>query len=186
MKIGEDIYLSLLCLCTKTTPTENGLASPAEILYRRKLRSQMLETRQKKQKQHHDKHGVKELPKLSIGQRTTMRDEQSGFWTPVVIKHFREEPRSYLLQTPNSTVLCRNRGQLRELSLPRQIVHFVDNCETVSQPSPKTQNNTYRNQPVQTDKNHTTHKHQNKNTQPHSYKTRRGRTIQPPAKLIEE
>jgi hypothetical protein len=132
-------YLALLCL--RTTPVDNVIPSPGELLMNRKLRSNLpiklrnnaqnkdivhdrLSTRQENQKAYHDAnaHG---LPPLMIGQRVNVQDQQTGHWRTAVVKEKCQEPRSYIVETPNGNRLRRNRNHLRDIN-PVKSVHFAD------------------------------------------------------------
>ena len=126
----SNIDMDLALLCLGTTPVDNVIPSPAELLHGRKLRSnlpikihntvpqkeeihQRLVTRQASQKDNHDKHGVHALPPLAVGQHVSVQDQQSGKWTPAIIKDTCTEPRSYMVETPTGHTLRRNRRHLR-------------------------------------------------------------------------
>ena len=125
---GSDYKLALLCV--RSTPIDNQLPSPGELLYHRKLRSNLpirvhtsnpnsdtitdrLQTRQDSQKAYHDT-CAKDLPPLVPGQHVRIQDHTSKQWTPAVVASKTSEPRSYTVQTPNKNVLRRNRHQIRE------------------------------------------------------------------------
>ena len=129
----------------RNTPIDNALPSPAQILYRRKPRDtlptqdawnvprnkeirDLLIKRQAKQKEYHDSHGVRQLPKLQIGQRASLRDARTGLWSPVIVTDICDTPNSYAVQTPNGRTLRCNRMDLRELgkvpNVPKR-VHFA-------------------------------------------------------------
>jgi hypothetical protein len=117
---GKDPYLSLLeC---RNTPTGN-VASPAQILMSRRLRSHLpttqnqlqpklvdpermkekFEEKKTKQKRYYDR-GSTELPAVQVQNK----------WKPAVIKEKLETPRSYIVQTPNGQRFRRNRNHIRK------------------------------------------------------------------------
>ena len=126
---------------------------------------QMLSERQTKQKENHDRHGTRELRDLETGQRATMRDSRTGLWTPVVVKDVCAEPHSYIVQTPNGNTLRRNRTYLRDLRGTRKQVHFAPIPEAIP---PRTTERLKTPSPLTV------------------YRTRSGRPIKPPNRLIEE
>lgn len=157
---NTDPYTALLCL--RTTPVDNVLASPAELLNRRKLNSNLpvrihndapdkgvtqnrLKERQETQKAYHDTPGIRELPPLLIGQHVNVQDQTSGKWTQAVVKNICPEPRSYMVQTPNGSVLRRNRNHLREIQPEKKRVRFADTPRTQTY-TPRMQNYTPRAQ----------------------------------------
>ena len=182
---GTDPYLALLCL--RTTPVDNVIPSPGELLTNRKLRSNLpvkirnnaqnkdevhgkLSSRQAKQKQYHDA-TARELPPLLIGQRVTVKDQQTGHWRPAVVKEKCQEPRSYIVETPNGNRLRRNRNHLRDIN-PVKPVHFAEENPPKSENNdpPVSPNNTAKEKAkTSTDK-----------------QTRSGRTVKPPNRLIEQ
>lgn len=104
---NSDVDMALLCF--RSTPVDNLLQSPAEMLNGRKYRSNMptrivnklpdknmihqrLEHRQTSQKRNHDTPGVRELPNLSRGQHVTVLNE--GEWIPAVMTDTCVEQRS--------------------------------------------------------------------------------------------
>ena len=124
-----DINLALLAF--RTTPIDNSLPSPAEILYSRKVRTNLpsimknhsphkhhvktqLQKRQNSQKHYYDKH-AHELNKLHPGQPVMMQKEEKGKWTPATVINNTDEPRSYIVQTPNNQTYRRNRRHLIDL-----------------------------------------------------------------------
>ena len=128
MQSGRDVDLSLLCL--RSTPIDHAIPSPGELLYNRKLISNLptkcinnntrreeirdrLLQRQLIQKVQNDQH-AKDLPALSTGQQARVQDPNTRNWTPAVITQACTEPRSYLIKTPTGQVLRRNRRHLRE------------------------------------------------------------------------
>ena len=125
---NSDKELALLSL--RTTPISNTIPAPAELLYTRKLKSNLpvnianrhvdkdriyeqLTQRQEKQKEYHDR-TASDLPPLYHGQPVYVQDKQTGRWDKGSITRKREEPRSYDISMPNGKTLRRNRKQLRE------------------------------------------------------------------------
>ena len=179
----EDIHMGLLCL--RTTPISGDIPPPTEILYGRKVRSnlpsssgpthpmrRLLVERQEKQKEQHDKHGVKTLPDLHVGQKVTMRDVRTGSWIPVTVKGVCKEPRSYLVNTPYGTTLRRNRSDLRTLP--------------TTQMNSNPQNKEFTNKKGSQEHNPSGLRNPRGTNQPHSYHTRSGRSVKPPKRYIEE
>ena len=117
----------LSCLCT--TPIDNTLPSPAELLFNRKVQNQIphiirhthksehtqnqLLARQNTQKTYFDQHR-KELPPLIANQQVSVQDTTTGLWSPATIIKSCGEPRSYVIQTSDGTTLRRNRRHLKD------------------------------------------------------------------------
>ena len=199
--------LDLAMLCLRTTPIDSVIPSPAEMLYGRKLRSnlpvkipnnipskdeiqQRLLARQHTQKEHHDKHGVHALPPLSIGQSVSLQDQESGRWIPAVVKDKCMEPRSYLVVTPNGKTLRRNRSHLRSLAPAKKKVRFDDDKRIATQGTSKEQN-CAKSDVAQTQSSHgqtelVTDSSVNKDKNSDLvYHTRSGRAVRKPPRLIE-
>ena len=182
----EDLHLSLLAL--RSTPLDHHLPSPAELLYQRKLATniatkirnmnrnkegicQRFIEKQQTQKTLHDRR-AKDLPQLQPGQPVTVFNPTSGVWQPANIIQQCSEPRSYLIQPePHGGILRRNRHQLRE-----RTVTFADE-------NSKTNQDDYQH-----DKPHQTNEAQTlgREDQPGTiYKTRYGRTVKMPQRYLE-
>ena len=129
----KDPYLSLLSL--RSTPLEDIGVSPAQLLMGRRMRTRLLttsqmlqpqmvtskvqqlfEARQQKQKEYFDQ-GARALQKLEVGDN--VRIWQEGLWNPAQVTGLSDQPRSYVVQTPEGQVYRRNRTflmQSKELS----------------------------------------------------------------------
>ena len=122
--------MSMLCL--RATPVDPQLPSPAELLYQRKLESnlptkignqapdrdkiaQLLMERQQLTKHYHDRsaHGL--IP-LTVGQPVHIQDRTTKKWFPGIMSNRRPEPRPYDVQTHSDSLLRRNRGHLRPVN----------------------------------------------------------------------
>ncbi|MGL5758184.1 hypothetical protein, partial [Plesiomonas sp.] len=68
-----------------------------------------LETHQKKQKKKFD-HGTKQLQKLTVGEN--VRVWQNGMWNPAQVTALAEQPRSYVVETPDGRLYRMNRKYL--------------------------------------------------------------------------
>ena len=125
---NRDINMSLLCL--RSTPIDHVIPSPGELLFNRKLVSNLptkctnqnfrkeeiqdrLFQRQLLQKRQHNEH-AKDLPNFCAGQRVRVQDQDTRGWTPAVVRQACTEPRSYIVETPSGQVLRRNRRHLKE------------------------------------------------------------------------
>lgn len=179
---GDDPELALLTL--RTTPVDSKLPSPAELLYSRKIRANLpthvhyhnpehdqfgeqLVNRQLTQKYYNDLH-AKDHPPLYVGQKVTIRNPTTGHWIPSVVQSKCEEPRSYLVQSPNGGTVRRNRCQIRETPKSSTITNQPSNsAKTVANVVPE---------PSQADR---------VDTASGAKMTRTGRIIQTPARFRE-
>lgn len=125
---NRDVDMSLLCL--QLTPMDRVIPSPEELLFNRKLVSNLpikctnnnarkeeiqyhLLDRQWLQGKQHDQH-AKDLSKLSTGQLVRVQEQDTRKWTPAVVMQVCTEPQSYIIETPTGQVLRRNRRHLEE------------------------------------------------------------------------
>lgn len=134
----ENPQLALLSL--RTTPIDNILPSPAELLFNRKVRSQIphitrhtiksegtkqhLEQRQAVQKTYYDRQ-ARNLPPLVDNQQVSVQDTNTGLWSPATIVKHSGEPRSYIIETPDGTTLRRNRQHLKESTRPQPAEYLL-------------------------------------------------------------
>jgi hypothetical protein len=80
-----------------------------------------------------------ELKPLNPGQNVMIFDKYRKTWSPGFIVSKCEQPRSYMVETPNGHILRRNRNHLKELNVPptpytavhpkevKKCVSFADN-----------------------------------------------------------
>jgi len=90
-----------------------------------------LSNRQVKQKQYFDR-GTRKLPELKKNERVRIR--QDSKWQPAVVLDKLQQPRSYIVQTPDSHIFRRNRRGLlktNETVCPSPPIH-----QTVCQSPP--------------------------------------------------
>lgn len=131
---GTDPYLALLQY--RTTP-RGKIASPAQLLMSRSLRTQLptvsrnlkskvvkfndhIETKNKnieKMKQYYDKN-TKSLSTLQEGEEVLYKKTPESVWSPARIKKKCIEPRSYIVETPDGSECRRNRQHLLKLPSP--------------------------------------------------------------------
>ena len=120
----RDINMTLLCL--RSTPIDHIIPSPGELLFNRKLVSNLptkctnqnfrkgeIQDRQLQrqliQKRQYDEH-AKDLPNLIAGQRVQVQNQVTRR-----VQRLSDKPaRSYIIETPTGQVLCRNRRHLKE------------------------------------------------------------------------
>ena len=123
----EDPYLALLAY--RSTPTADGLPSPAERLFGRKIRSRLpsfiplnrdkdvlskLKDNKVRQKYYYDK-TAKNLSILTPGATVRVRQGSQKEWSSQCkVLSKTEFPRSYVIRTPQGTHLRRNRKDLLE------------------------------------------------------------------------
>ena len=145
---GQDLDLALLCLLT--TPIDSKLPSPAELLNGRKAQSMLLtkivdthrdndemrerlQERQNKMTYQHDQH-ARDLPPLHNGQAVRFRD-QDGRWKPVTVLNKTPNPRSYILATPSTSTIRRNRNYIRDNSTQPVVKRVSFGSPTAGQPA---------------------------------------------------
>lgn len=150
---GVNVNMALLCL--RTTPVDSEIPSPAELLCGRKVKSnlpviiknnaaqkehtyQRLHERQTQQKAYFDR-SAHDLKPLTPGQLVRIQDTRTGMWTPAQVKNHSDEPRSYIVVTPNGRELRRNRAHIRDIEPSRKRVTFEDD---LAQPNPLPSKNT--------------------------------------------
>lgn len=125
---NRDPYIALLEY-TQNTPLNGIGLSPAQLLMGRRLKSKIpvskkllmpkvfrqvhnrLSHRQVKQKQYFDC-GTRKLPELKKNERVRIR--QDSKWQPAVVLDKLHQPRSYIVQTPDSRIFRRNRRDLQK------------------------------------------------------------------------
>ena len=138
LKQSSDMQLALLNI--RATPVDAKL--PAEMLLGRPLATLLpsrsepgmekhrnhMQARQTEMKDQHDKTSRKEdVPSLYTGQAVRILHHQRKTWCPGKIVAKCNEPRSYVVETPNGTRLRRNRAHVRELvAPPAKTVRFSD------------------------------------------------------------
>ena len=135
LKKSSDIQLALLNI--RATPVDANLPSPADMFLGRPLATLLpsrsepgvekhrdrMQERQTEMKDQHDKTSRKEdLPSLYTGQAVRILNHQRKTWCPGKIVSKCDEPRSYVVETPNGTRLRRNLSHLRELVARRELV----------------------------------------------------------------
>ena len=130
---NRDIDMCLLCL--RSTPKDHVIPSPRELLFNRKLVSNLptkytdknarkeevqehLLHRQLLQKKQHDQH-TKDLSNLNTGQLVRVPDHDTRNWTPAIARQACTELRSYIIETLTGQVLRRNRRHLMSAFLIR-------------------------------------------------------------------
>ncbi len=69
-------------------------------------------------KEHHDHSSRRELPPLCPAKHVTVLNKDRGTWHPAIVLQKCDEPRSYIVQTPNGNKIRRCRSHLRELYNP--------------------------------------------------------------------
>ena len=120
-----DKQMALLCL--RTTPLDNHLLSPAEILYNRKIRTiiptlldkntvrdnqirERMSTKSRKQQQYFNRK-AKHLPELMIGNKVSVLQENDTWQTAMVVD-ICTEPRSHIIKMHSNEKLFRHKRRL--------------------------------------------------------------------------
>ena len=139
MKKSSDMQLALLNI--RATPIDAKLPSPAEMVLGRPLATLLpsrsepgtekhrdrMQERQTEMKDQHKTSQKENLPSLYTGQAVRILHHQMNTWCPGKIVSKCDEPRSYVVESPNGTRLRRNRAHLRELvASPAKTVRFSD------------------------------------------------------------
>ena len=96
-----------------------------------------LQCRQNLQKEYFDRKS-KDLPPLIPGQDIRFQNNQSGQWEKAKVLSKCEEPRSYVVETPEGQIMRRNRVHLRESPQPspKKHVRFSNQYLPNSYPNP--------------------------------------------------
>ena len=131
---GKDPYLVLLAY--RDTPRGDGLQSPAQLLFGRKLRTQLPTTaavlkphtpnerqvqdklvkRQETAKYHHDNHARK-MPLKPLEPGALVRIHDGKEWIPGEVVEKDPLPRSFRVRTEDGTTIRRNRSHLKDIPL---------------------------------------------------------------------
>ena len=206
---SRDINMTLLCL--RSTPIDHIIPSPGELLFNRKLVSNLptkctnqnfrkgeiqdcLLQRQLTQKRQYGEH-AKDLPNLIAGQWVQVQDQDTRRWSPAIIRQACAEPRSYIIETPTGQVLRRNRRHLKEDAYtPNTTQAFLHNTPPhhiqITPPNspnilPTENTNTHTNTCTPSTETHgPVHKAQSSNQKPSGTITRSGHIINPPIEKI--
>lgn len=151
---GQDGEMALLVL--RTTPIDCKLPTPAELLYTRRIMSNLpvripnvlhdrdrlynrLSERQESQKQYHDQ-SSRDLPAVAPGREVRIQDHNTGRWSPAKIVSTGPEPRSYIVQTPTGSTLRRNRRHILDVpQSTKKSVSFSPETTAVESPTPVVQ-----------------------------------------------
>ena len=200
----QDVHLALLCV--RTTPLGPNLPSPAELLFGRKLKSNLpcvnlaerdddlrraLRELRTKHIPLYDSHS-RSLPELTPGQSVRVQDPITKRWKPGVVKSKEEEPRSYLVQQPSGSVLRRNRRHLRatgeRFRFPGPESEDSGDVPYAAAPQPEPPDKSEAAPPPSPESPHKCHM-----TEPHIPETRSGpiitrsgRAVYSPNRLIQE
>ena len=181
-RAGIDPELALLCV--RATPADAKIGSPADLLYNRRIKTNIplkvrgeedvmdaLHDKQEMQKYYYDR-SAKDRPDLQIGQTVGLQNPQSLRWTKGRIIDKCPEPRSYVVQTADGSSLRRNQRFLKDLNTVSDNTNQNDMHSDES--NPNAQQGTVTSVSDQTDS------HANVNTGD-SKRTASGRVVKPPA-----
>ena len=149
-KSQEDLYIALLAY--QSMPTADGLPSPAERLFGRKIRNRLSSFRpiisdksimsklyqnKIKQKLYYDK-SAKDLSMLTPGATVHIRQGDKKEWsTKCKVISDAKFPRSYIVQTPQGKHLRRNRKDLLEMSENFETETSCDHDSPATMPVPQ-------------------------------------------------
>ena len=133
----EDPAIALLCL--RTTPIETGLLSPAEMMFDRKIQSNLptvnITEKDKACRQEQWKRQYSEcshtLKDLNRGQCVRVQDYTTKKWEPAVIDQKLSQPRSYMLTTNTGSQYRRNRRHI--LGQPQKCSETLRDTTTKAQ-----------------------------------------------------
>ena len=131
----DDLDPDLALLCLRSTPISKKIISPLELLMSRKGKANLtvsmhnqlpdaeqigaaFRDRQDLQRRNYNLRAGAELPQLYAGQHVRFQQQPSSKWTPARIVREAAEPRSYLLETSDGSVLRRSRHHIAETPLP--------------------------------------------------------------------
>ena len=147
---GTDYQLALLHW--RTTPINANLASPAQLIKGRRLKSTIpvrirndvpnkddvhleLQRRQVSQKHYFDRRTQStDLPPLYPGQQVRVQHPTTGRWDPATVRAESAEPRSYILR--NMKEFRRNRQHIRESRQLPQTVEATEKTRATPTPLP--------------------------------------------------
>ena len=134
---GQDPAMAMLCI--RTTPIDNGLPSPADLMFKYKVNSNLpsVSRMQQHQDEHKqlmlDKHAkaeqaynqtAKPLPEIEPGEYIRVQDPITKKWNPAQVREKCSElPQSYIVETSSGAVLRRNR---RHLNKTTEMFHQAD------------------------------------------------------------
>ena len=167
-----DYQMALLCL--RTTPLDNHLPLPAEILYNRKIRTmtptlldkntvrdniirERMSTKSRKQQQYFNRN-AKDLPELMIGSKESVFQENDT-WQRATVVDKCTEPRSYIVKMHSDGKLFRrNRRHLQEICSPLRRVTFNLPAQRTSRDEP-TSPSQQSNDPTEIDNTNTITQH---------------------------
>lgn len=130
VEAGENVDLAILTL--RTTPIDDKLPSPAELIFGRKIRGTLpivtrnqlparddirerFHDRQDKQKFYHDRM-ANDLSPLYRGQKVVTQNHVDQRWYPATVMRKCDEPRSYIIQNDKGNLIRRNRIMIRPSS----------------------------------------------------------------------
>ena len=149
-KSQEDPYIAVSAY--RSTPTADGLPSPAERLFGRKIRNRLpsfrpiisdksimskLYQNKIKQKLYYDK-SAKDLSMLTPGATVRIRQDDKKEWsTKCKVISDAKFPRSYIVQTPQGKHLRRNRKDLLETSEKFETETSCDHGSPATMPVPQ-------------------------------------------------
>ena len=131
----EDPAIALLCL--RTTPIETGLPSPAELLFGRKIQSNLptitttgkekTSFRRREQWRRQCDDHTRDLKDIRPGQSVRVQDYVTKKWEPAVVKQKGNQPRSYIITSRDGAEYRRNRRHTRTTG---ETFTFQDTCHS--------------------------------------------------------
>ena len=100
-------------------------------------------------KKYHDR-GARDLKPLQPAQKVRTRDHTTGQWWPGIIENTCEEPRSYIVQIQNGSIIRRNRAHIRDVHGAAAVTNssFISTTQMTRDRTPTLNNPTLNVQPT--------------------------------------
>ena len=123
---GQDPAMAMVCV--RTTPIDSGLPSPADLMFRYKVNSNLPSISRAEHQDNYkqlmlEKHAKAEqaynqtaraLPELEPGEHVRVQDPITKKWSPARVREKTELPRSYIVEAKSGAILRRNRRHINK------------------------------------------------------------------------